>query len=158
MALTRQTPLFVDASCLNAAAGRPSGGAGFLVSLCQRGILTGIVSPAVLAEAARNIVDKLPPEAWGRYDWMLSRVPFIVVPVPPSEAVRRWADSVTAKDARIMAAAPAAGAEYLLTLDQPLAKRVNATGQPLRALSPGEFIREILPQHTDYVREDERGG
>jgi predicted nucleic acid-binding protein len=154
MALTRQTPLFIDASCLIAAAGSPTGGSGFLLSLCPRGVLTGIVSPAALAEAERNIADKLPPEAWGRYQWMLAHVPLVLVPVPPPEAVRRWEDAVTPKDAHVFAAALAAGADYLLTLDRPLQERVNATGQSLRAVSPGEFIREVLPQHVDYVREE----
>jgi predicted nucleic acid-binding protein len=54
------------------------------------------------------------------------------------------------KDEHVLAAAIESGADYLLTLDKPLAARVNQSGLPIRAVSPGEFITTVLIRHEDY--------
>ena len=59
MTLTRDSLLFFDATCLIAAAGSPSGGSGFLLSVCQSGFLNAFSSRSVLVEAERNITAKL---------------------------------------------------------------------------------------------------
>jgi hypothetical protein len=69
MTFDAETRLFFDASCLIAAAGSPSGGSGFVLSLCQRSLLRGAISPPVLIEARRNVRDKLGPEALERTAW-----------------------------------------------------------------------------------------
>ena len=63
MTLTRDSLLFFDATCLIAAAGSPTGGSGFLLSVCQAGFLKACSAPSVLLEAERNISAKLPPAA-----------------------------------------------------------------------------------------------
>ena len=52
----------------------------------------------------------------------------------------------------MIGAALAIGADYLLTLDQKLITEVNQADFPLHALTPGEFIRTILPTHDEYPR------
>jgi hypothetical protein len=59
MTIDRNTLLFFDSTCLIAAAGSPSGGSGFLLSLCARGFLKTAVSQPVLLEAQRNIQENL---------------------------------------------------------------------------------------------------
>lgn len=54
MNIDRNTLLFFDASCLIAAAGSPTGGSGFLLALCARGLLRAACSQPVLVEAERN--------------------------------------------------------------------------------------------------------
>jgi len=49
MSLTRDSLLFFDATCLIAAAGSPTGGSGFLLSVCLAGFLKAGSSPSVLA-------------------------------------------------------------------------------------------------------------
>src|SRR5215216_592587 len=130
------TVLFFDASCLVAAAGSPSGGSWFLLSLCRRGFLSGALSQAVRLEAERNILDKLPELAWSRYQLLMAQTPLTVVPLPSPAQLRRWHDAVGEKDAHVLAAALAAEAAYLLTLDRPLIARVGQATQALVALTP----------------------
>lgn len=56
MTIDRSTLLFFDASCLIAAAGSPTGGSAFLLSMCAAGFLRGAVSEAVLVEIERHVV------------------------------------------------------------------------------------------------------
>ena len=83
MTLTRNSLLFFDATCLIAAAGSPTGGSGFLVSVCQAGFLKACSSPSVLVEAERNITAKLPPVALATYHLQLAATPIILVSTPP---------------------------------------------------------------------------
>lgn len=150
MTIDHTTDLFFDASCLMAAAGSPQGGSGFLLSLCGRGLLRAVVSQPVLLEAERNISEKLSGEALGRYHRLVVLTPLTLVSLPPKGERRPYADVVGEKDEHVLAAAIAAKSPFLLTLDKPLARRVNQAGLSIRALSPGEFIKTILPEHIDY--------
>jgi hypothetical protein len=86
----------------NHAAGSPTGGSGFLLSLCAKGYFQAAVSTFVLTEAARNIQKRMPVEAWANYQTLLFSVPFVIAPVPaPLPAV----PPVNAKDLHIVAAA-----------------------------------------------------
>lgn len=67
MNIDQTTLVFFDASCLIAAAGSPSGGSGFLLSLCRRGLLGAAVSQPVLLEAERNIGKRRGPEELETY-------------------------------------------------------------------------------------------
>lgn len=148
--IDRSTLLFFDASCLIAAAGSPTGGSGFLLSLCARKFLRGVVSQAVLLEAERNVQAKLGEDALRQYHALLRLVPLRLVAVPPLSSAAPWRTIVNGKDAHVMTAALAAGAPFLLTLDKKLAEQVNQTGLLVQALSPGDFIRSVLPTHADY--------
>ena len=150
MAVDRTTLLFFDAAALVAAAGRPAGGSGFLLSLVERQLLAGVASHGILVEAERNIRTKLPPAALGRFQELLRRGALMVTPLPPPAAVQQYVDAVGQKDAHVVAAALTVGAAFLITLDQPLARGIAAAGVPIRALTPGEFIRTELPSHPDY--------
>ena len=150
MTIDRATVLFFDASCLIAAAGSPSGGSGFLLMVCARGYLTAAASQPVLLEAERNIRDKLGREALARYRELLITTPMRIAPVP-AEADRELVRGViNEKDEHGIASALAAGATFLITLDRGLAAEVTEAGLPLQDLSPGDFIRTLLPTHTDY--------
>ncbi len=45
----------------------------------------------------------------------------------------------------------AAHAPFLITLDKRLMTRVNEADLVVRALSPGDFITTVLPDHADYA-------
>lgn len=142
--------LFFDASCLIAATGSPTGGSGFLLSVCARGLLQAAVSQAVLLEAERNIHLKLPPDALGAYHRLVMLTPMTVVPLPSKVDQRRYRSIVGEKDEHVVAAAIAAGAPFLLTLDTRLETSVNQAKLPIQALSPGAFIKTVLIHHVDY--------
>ena len=149
MSLTRDSLLFIDATCLIAAAGSPTGGSGFLLSVCQSGFLKARSSPSVFIEAERNIAAKLPASALGTYHLQLATTPISLVSTPPKRAIQQY-NSPFGKDAHVVASALAAGAPYLLTLDRPLIQRLQQSGLAIVALTPGEFIQTILPAHPDY--------
>lgn len=54
------------------------------------------------------------------------------------------------KDEHVLVAAPAIGAEILLTLDKPLIERVNEAPLGIEAYTPGNFITHLLPTHPEY--------
>ena len=94
MSLDRFTRCFFDTSCLLAAAGSPTGGSSFLLTLCQENWLQALVSQWVLMEAERNISAKLSPAAAERYHALLHQVPFQFAPVPAPSELRLFAQVV----------------------------------------------------------------
>ncbi|MSQ09880.1 MAG: hypothetical protein EXR52_02585 [Dehalococcoidia bacterium] len=63
---------------------------------------------------------------------------------------QQYAGSVSEKDLHVVAAAVTSRAPFLLTLDRPLLRQVNAIGLSLLALTLGDFIKHQLPLHVDY--------
>jgi predicted nucleic acid-binding protein len=149
-AIDHTTLLFFDASCLVAAAGSSSGGSAFLLTVCRRGFLRGAVSLPVLLEAERNVAENMVAAKLSAFHELLATTPLRLVPVPTAAAIHRAQAVVGAKDAHVLAAAIDASAPFLVTLDRPLALRVNEGSAGIQALSPGEFITRLLPRHVDY--------
>lgn len=89
MRIDRDTLVFFDASCLVAAAGSPTGGSGFLLSLCARRLLRGAISHMVLLEAEHSIQAKLSPLVLSHFHELLQVVPLVVTPVPPRSSETR---------------------------------------------------------------------
>ena len=150
MIIDDSTLLFFDASCLIAAAGSPTGGSGFLLSLCARNLLRGAVSQAVLLEAERNIRAKLSLHALNAYHELLQVVPFTLASVPHVSTQAAWLQTINAKDTHVVASALVVDAPYLITLDRGLAEEIGRAKLTLQALIPGEFIRTVLPHHVRY--------
>lgn len=147
MSVDHTTQVFFDASCLIAAAGSPTGGSGFLLSLCEKGYLQAVISTYVLTEAARNIQARMKPATWTNYQLLLTAVPFVMAPVPsPLPAL----PPVNAKDIHVVAAAAAVGCAYLLTLDKGLLAEANQAQLGFPVLLPGKFITDVLPTHIDF--------
>jgi predicted nucleic acid-binding protein len=152
MTINTTTLLFFDSSCLVAAAGSPTGGSSLLLAICARGFLIGAVSHGVLAESEGNILSNLPPPARTRYRQEILSIP-LVVASGPSAPERETAAAITGeKDAHVLAAAVSVGAQFLLTLDKRLVRRITQEEEKLsiHALSPGDFITTQLPTHPAY--------
>lgn len=156
MTIDRNTILFFDASCLIAAAGSPTGGSGFLLSLCARGYLRAAVSQIVLIEAQRNIQNKLGDEAINRFYILLAVVPFSLASLPDQMELERLASRVNKKDAHVIAAALVVRTPFLITLDQEFIREVNRAGFDLQAMTPGEFIKTVLTTHEAYSSKHSR--
>lgn len=152
MRVDQHSLLFFDAACLIAAAGSPSGGSGFLLQLCQRRLLRAAVSPIVLWEAESNIATKLPPPAMAGFRRLLTTIPFVVVPPPSVAEIRHVQAHVNQKDAHVVAAAIAASAPWLLSLDQAFLREVEAAPISIQGVTPGTFITMVLPSHPDAAR------
>ena len=150
MIIDRNTLVFFDSSCLIAAAGSPSGGSGFLLSLCARGFLRAAVSQPVLLEAQSNIEAKLGDEAIKRFQNFLAIVPFSLAALPEKEEFKRLGKMINKKDVHVVAAALEVKAPFLLALDKGLVLEVNKANLGIQALFPGDFIKTVLPNHVDY--------
>jgi predicted nucleic acid-binding protein len=148
MTLDRTTNLFFDASGLIAATGSPNGGSGFLLSLCARGFLRGVVSQYVL-EAERNIHARLGLTALNTYHHFVATIPLLVASVPSPLPVY---PTINAKDVHVVAASVSASVSYLLTLDKKLMVEISAGQFSFQALVPGDFIKSVLPSHVDFPR------
>ena len=140
--------MFFDASCLIAAAGSLSGGSAFLLEVCARGFLRAVVSEPVLLEAERNVSLRLAHPALANFHAQLRGTGFTVVSVPLDVAT--YENLVNPKDAHVVAATVGSTARFLLTLDQGLQREVNASNLEVSVFSPGDFIRQVLPTHTDF--------
>jgi predicted nucleic acid-binding protein len=150
MTINANTLVFFDASCLVAASGSPTGGSGFLLDVCARGLLQAAVSQPVLIEAERNVIEQLRPQALSTFHRIVATTPWIIVPLPPRRQRRQYERIAGQKDEHVLAAAIESGAQFLLLLDKPFQQGVSQSGLPIRALSPGEFITTVLIEHEDY--------
>jgi predicted nucleic acid-binding protein len=150
MAIDRNTLLFFDASCLVAAAGSPTGGSSFLLSLCARGYFKATVSQPVLLEVQKNIRSNFGVEAINRFYNLLAIVPFKLAPLPDQAEFAPLEKLVNKKDVHVLAASLEVHSPFLLSLDKGLCSEVNKAILGIRALSPGEFIKTVLPSHIDY--------
>ncbi len=154
MTLDSNTRIFFDAACLIAAAGNPTGGSGFLLSMCARGYLQAYVSQPVLLETQHNIQAKLGIEALQRFEALIAITPFRLAPMPLPDSSRQFEGRVNKKDAHVVAAALLINASYLLTLDKNLINEVNIANLGVIAMLPGNFIKNILPTHQQYIRNE----
>lgn len=150
MTIDRNTLLFFDSSCLVAAAGSPTGGSGFLLSLCARGYLRAAVSQPVLLEAQGNIQSNLEVEAINRFYNLLAIVPFTLASLPDQAEFIKLEKLVNKKDVHVVLASLEIHSNFLITLDKGLSLEVSQASLGIRALSPGEFIKTILPDHVDF--------
>ncbi|MCA9858613.1 MAG: PIN domain-containing protein [Thermomicrobiales bacterium] len=146
------TLLFFDASCLIAAVISPTGGAGFLWGLCERGFLQAAVSQLVLTEVARNLASKLDPGYLELHRQQLRTCAPYMSPVPRLDGQPRMYPEINAKDEHVVAAALAIRADLILTLDRPLAKEIERAALDLPVRSPGDFIKLDLISHPFYSR------
>jgi hypothetical protein len=109
-----------------------------------------------LIEAERNIVEKRAADAFCRYRQLVAITPFILLPSPTEEAVAPH-QAVFFEDAHVVAAALAGRCEFLITLDRRLQRRVEQANLGVTALSPGEFLQTVLPEHPEYARIRQEG-
>ena len=150
MSVDRASRLFLDATCLFATSHSPRGGSAFIVLVCIGGYSQAIVSPYILIEAERNLLAKSTAEAFIRYRQLVASTLFHVTSAPDETTVREH-ESTFFEDAHVVASALDARADYLLTLDQRLERRIAQARLPIVSISLRTFIQQILPRHPDYM-------
>jgi predicted nucleic acid-binding protein len=114
---TNLLKVFLDSSILIAAAISATGSARDLLRFGLIGLVELAVSSLVLQETQRNLARKA-PETLPLYtqSFLPALAPRCIE--PPPALVRRVAQAIVAKDAPIVAAAVAAGANYLVSYDR----------------------------------------
>jgi len=146
------TRLFFDASCLIAVAVSPTGGSGFVWNLCERRLLRAAVSQAVLEEAASNLAGKFESHCLLRHQLQLRNCAPHIAPIHRLDVQPRLFPGINPKDEHVVAAAHAIHADFILTLDQPLAAEIERTALGIPARSPGDFIQLDLITHPLYSK------
>jgi predicted nucleic acid-binding protein len=137
----KRLEVFLDSSVILAGIGSETGASGVVLDLCEAELMVPIISKQVVIEVDRAVSAKLPHLA-DKLRHYFSGIRFVMMEDPPVEKVRQAAQQVHLKDAPILAAAQAANADYLVTLDKKhfLKAREKVQFVP-PVLTPGELLR-----------------
>jgi predicted nucleic acid-binding protein len=147
--LAERARVFIDASVYVAAAHSPTGGSSLVLEiLSAHPNYRGVASRLVLLEAERNIQAKFGDADLARFYKLLADLDPEMVPTPLADTLRVAAALVGEGDAHVLAAALAAGCAFLVTLDRAafLTERMLSADLPLRSLTPGDFLNQVLSQ------------
>lgn len=149
MTINQQTLLFFDASSLFLAARTPDGGSGYLLRICQAGFFVACASPLVFQEAERNLLSKATYEAVLTHRDQVSSTGFSLASVPSPAVLSQFTETFI-EDDHVVACALAANADFLITVDRPLIRRVASAELSFIAITPGDFLEKYFPSHPDY--------
>jgi predicted nucleic acid-binding protein len=135
--------LFLDANVLFTAAHNPEGRSAAIVDLARQGRCSLLTSPHAATEARRNIRVKY-PEVLGRLDGLFEVVE-MVGEASPADVAGVLEQQLPLKDAPVLAAAIASGAEVLVTGDRMhfghlFGRRVRG----VKVLSPADALGLLL--------------
>jgi predicted nucleic acid-binding protein len=139
--------LFLDANVLFTAAYSPTGISRALIDLADAGICALSISAYALEEARRNLELKK-PEKIPDLERLL-RV-LIIVPEPSPDKVQ-WAQGLPLppKDAPVMAAAIACGADILVTGDhRDFGHLLGTEVRGVKVLAPREALKAVLDEQN----------
>ncbi len=145
--MTAVPHLFLDASVLIAASGSRTGASALVLALCRQGQAKAVSSRLVLLEAERNIRGKLGEDALLRFYQEIAALDLDLVEAPTPQEIAAQAQVIGPKDAHVLAAALKGEVEALLTLDRKhfLSPPVLQAGLPFRIMTPGDFLRRLVP-------------
>ncbi len=131
---------FLDTSALIAGLLSPTGAAHEVLRLFEIGVVELVVSRQVLVEADRNLTAKLPTLLDAYHDFLRRLSPRLVED-PSREAVGRAARVIHHGDAPILAAATAAGVDYLITWNtRHFHKKAVQEFVSFQIVTPAEFL------------------
>jgi predicted nucleic acid-binding protein len=139
--------LFLNTSAPFAAVFSPTGGARELLRLGEMGAITLLVGPGVLTEA-EEVFRRKAPDMLPSLAVLLAQAHVVVGPAADESAVAR-ADSAIAyaPDARILAEALAAAADFFVTHDQAhFLDNPDARDLPCLIGSPGDALQWLRQQ------------
>jgi len=134
--------VFLDTSALFAGIWSASGGSRMILRLGELGAIRLLVSPQVLEEIERALRRKA-PDSLGMLALLLDRSRVEVVPSPsPRSVLKSPVLTGHLGDAQVLAAAWAAGSDYLVTLDRKhfLDNLALTSTVPFPVGSPGDFL------------------
>ena len=136
--------VFLDANILFAAVRSSSGGSYFIIELVKKKKISVVTVAHALAEAERNIGEKIGEKALdAHYENLLSIKPTIQsvvnLPISLEEKLR---SVIPEKDIPILAGALLSGVKILITLDQKhFLKNPKLKQLAIEIMTPGDFIK-----------------
>lgn len=141
------TRVFLDANVLFAATASSTGGSAYILRLCQKKEVEGIVSHLVLLEARRNICQKLGAKKENAFEKLIKRTPLFVVTSPTEDEIKAVEKWIHWKDVPILAAALKSRANYLVTLDRThfldRAPQIRESIPQLDIINPKDFLAKF---------------
>lgn len=138
--------VFPDANVYFAGCFSPEGASALVLALARHGRIRLIASRLVLREAERNLRLKAGRKTVGLFHQFLKAVKLQIVPTPDEAVLRRYEAVIHPKDVPVLAAAREYKADYLVTLDRQhfMTKTVLVHSKPVRIVTPGEFLRDVV--------------
>jgi putative PIN family toxin of toxin-antitoxin system len=137
--------IFIDSSVLVAASASKNGASAFILGLCRKEKIKGLVSSDVIKEAQKNVNLKLGHLEKERLTFYLKKSNLYLLPDPEVESIYECEAVIEKKDAPVLAAALNSQADFLITLDRKhfLNQKVANFIKPMEILTPGDFIKTI---------------
>ena len=116
------------------------------MEVCRGQRFRAALTARILLEARVNIAEKFGEPELLRFYQQVAALDSEMVPPPSKERLGECVPLTTEKDAHVLAAALECKASYLLTLDRHhlLTPSVQSAGLPLKAMTPGDFLRDIV--------------
>lgn len=137
--------IFLDASVILAALGSKTGGSFGVLKLCRAGVIRGLITETILAEAKAH-EDRVKRDSAKNIEELITREKIAVLPSPKESTITKFTGLIDDEDRHVIAGAIEAGADFLLTLDTKhfFKKRLREKIKPRQILTPGDFLREFV--------------
>ncbi len=148
MAGSRSRP-FRDSNVLFSGLYRPDSVPGLLLDRHTQGIISAAVSALVLDEVARNLLLKR-PAALPPLEELLHKTAFEIVPAPSADAIRAVAHCINARDAPVLAAAVACGADCIVSGNTRHFTQQTADCAGIAIFTPAAYLTAL--DHTNGIR------
>jgi len=134
--------IFLDSSVLIAATGSKSGASALILSYCRKEIIEGYICKYVFIESKRNVRNKFNEQQKQRFNVLILKSNLTVIEDPKEEIEMQYVDTISAKDALVLAAAHMLHVDYLITHNtkdfmQPSVKKKMF---PIQILTPKKYI------------------
>ena len=110
--------VFLDANVYFAGCFSSTGASSLLLTLASHSRFRVVASRLVLREAERNLRRKATPNIVQAFHRFLKATRITIVSTPSDTTLRRYEAAIHPKDVPVLAAAVAAKADYLVTLDR----------------------------------------
>lgn len=141
----RKDKVFLDASVILAALGSKTGGSFCVLKLCRAGIVKGLITETILAEAKAH-ESRVKRASAKNIEELITREKITVLPSPKESTIIKFTNLINDGGRHVIAGATEAGADFLLTLDTRhfFKKRLKEKIKPRQILTPGEFLQEFV--------------
>lgn len=135
--------IFLDTSVIVSGFRSKTGASSYILSLCQKGKLKGVISDLVIREIIVNLKAKAGSEALIEFYQLLAGDVFTVVNIDHEEELKRFSGITHDKDVHVLAGCQKAGADFLISLDKKhiLTPVVAKALHPIKVVTPGDFLK-----------------
>lgn len=140
--------IFLDSSVLIAATGSKSGASALILSYCRKEIIEGYICKYVFIESKRNVQNKFNEQQKQRFNALILKSNLTVIEDPKEEIEMQYVDTISAKDALVLAAAHILHVDYLITHNTKdfMKSRVQKKVYPTQIVTPKKYVHILKKQ------------